>query len=329
MLALLPMLAGDIPWSAGGLMRCFDMVSEEGTHQQRHVPGRGQPRPDRPGVADRHARRRVPVADARPVGRPRQERAGRVLRHLGHRRHRRARRTRRRPDAVPQHHDGADGRRLRRPPGRRRHGHRRAVLHPDGPHPRRRDDRVPLPAAHAVAARGARLGRTGPASRRRQRLDRDHAARHQLPMGLVLASAGKAVAQNTGLAGGYPGNTGLDVLARGADVARAARGRARSRSARRTRRRRESASATRRPISHPATCCTCTGRAGAATATRCCATPPRWPPTCARARSPRGPRVGVRRGPARRWGRRRRHARLRVGCGDERRQRALDARDDR
>ncbi|MGK3946307.1 hydantoinase B/oxoprolinase family protein, partial [Streptomyces caeruleatus] len=31
MLALLPILAGDIPWSAGGLMRCFDLVSEEGT----------------------------------------------------------------------------------------------------------------------------------------------------------------------------------------------------------------------------------------------------------------------------------------------------------
>jgi hypothetical protein len=30
MLALLPILAGDIPWSAGGLMRCFDLVAEEG-----------------------------------------------------------------------------------------------------------------------------------------------------------------------------------------------------------------------------------------------------------------------------------------------------------
>jgi N-methylhydantoinase B len=33
-------------------------------------------------------------------------------------------------------------------------------------------------------------------------------------MGLVLASNGKAVAQNTGLAGGHPGNSGLDVVAR-------------------------------------------------------------------------------------------------------------------
>jgi N-methylhydantoinase B len=35
-----------------------------------------------------------------------------------------------------------------------------------------------------------------------------------VPMGLVLASAGKAVAQNAGLSGGHPGNTGLDVIAR-------------------------------------------------------------------------------------------------------------------
>src|SRR4029079_871923 len=39
-----------------------------------------------------------------------------------------------------------------------------------------------------------------------------------VPMGLVLASAGKSVTQNNGLAGGYPGNTGVEVLARGADI---------------------------------------------------------------------------------------------------------------
>jgi N-methylhydantoinase B len=40
-----------------------------------------------------------------------------------------------------------------------------------------------------------------------------------LPMGLILASAGKAVAQNAGLSGGLPGNTGLDVVARQSRVA--------------------------------------------------------------------------------------------------------------
>lgn len=36
--ALLPVLAGDIPWAAGGLMRCFDIVSEEGTLNNATFP---------------------------------------------------------------------------------------------------------------------------------------------------------------------------------------------------------------------------------------------------------------------------------------------------
>lgn len=38
MIALLPILAHDIPWSAGGLMRCFDLVSEEGTINNATFP---------------------------------------------------------------------------------------------------------------------------------------------------------------------------------------------------------------------------------------------------------------------------------------------------
>lgn len=38
MFALLPLLAGDIPWSVGGLMRCFDIVSEEGTINNASYP---------------------------------------------------------------------------------------------------------------------------------------------------------------------------------------------------------------------------------------------------------------------------------------------------
>jgi N-methylhydantoinase B len=38
MFALLPILAGDIPWSAGGLMRCFDLISEEGTINNASYP---------------------------------------------------------------------------------------------------------------------------------------------------------------------------------------------------------------------------------------------------------------------------------------------------
>jgi N-methylhydantoinase B len=35
-----------------------------------------------------------------------------------------------------------------------------------------------------------------------------------VPMGLVLASAGKAVSQNSGLSGGYPGNSGRETIVR-------------------------------------------------------------------------------------------------------------------
>lgn len=38
MLALLPTLAGDIPWAAGGLMRCFDIVTPEGTMNNAAFP---------------------------------------------------------------------------------------------------------------------------------------------------------------------------------------------------------------------------------------------------------------------------------------------------
>ncbi|HET6733388.1 hydantoinase B/oxoprolinase family protein [Mycobacterium sp.] len=36
--ALMPILAGDIPWSAGGLVRCFDIISDEGTINNATFP---------------------------------------------------------------------------------------------------------------------------------------------------------------------------------------------------------------------------------------------------------------------------------------------------
>jgi N-methylhydantoinase B len=35
---MLPILAGDIPWAAGGLMRCFDIISDEGTLNNATFP---------------------------------------------------------------------------------------------------------------------------------------------------------------------------------------------------------------------------------------------------------------------------------------------------
>lgn len=37
-MAVMPLLAGDIPWSAGGLLRCFDIVTEEGTINNATFP---------------------------------------------------------------------------------------------------------------------------------------------------------------------------------------------------------------------------------------------------------------------------------------------------
>ncbi|WHU46516.1 hydantoinase B/oxoprolinase family protein [Gordonia sp. L191] len=36
--AMLPVLAGDIPWAAGGIMRCFDLISDEGTINNATFP---------------------------------------------------------------------------------------------------------------------------------------------------------------------------------------------------------------------------------------------------------------------------------------------------
>ena len=150
-----------------------------GHAQQRHVPGRGQPGPDRPGLAHRQPGRGVPVPDAGPVPGTGQERPGHLLRDLGHRGHRRPGRARRGARPVPQHHHGADGRRVRRPAARRRDRHRRPVLHPAGPRPRRGDDRVPLPGAHPVAAGGAGQRRSRPSPGRRRCVGGVHPARHQ------------------------------------------------------------------------------------------------------------------------------------------------------
>ncbi len=60
-----------------------------GHAEQRHLPGGCRPRSDRPGLAHRQPRRRVPVPDARPLGGIQQERSGHLLRHLGYCRDRR------------------------------------------------------------------------------------------------------------------------------------------------------------------------------------------------------------------------------------------------
>src|SRR3712207_9101741 len=38
MFMTMPVLAGDIPWAAGGLLRCFEIITEEGTLNNARFP---------------------------------------------------------------------------------------------------------------------------------------------------------------------------------------------------------------------------------------------------------------------------------------------------
>ena len=219
MLALLPILAGDIPWSAGGLMRCFDLVTEEGTINNASFPAAVSRGPIGPAwltgtlVAECLSQMLDRSVD---LGRSVQASCcgtwdTAVIAGLDERG----------PVPVPfinilmepmaggygarPHADGMDtGGLFCIPMGRVPDTEMSEFLYPvlmlwrreepDSGGPGRQ--RGGVSASLAMTPRGT-----------------------SVPMGLVLASAGKAVAQNNGLAGGYPGNTGLEVIARGTGIA--------------------------------------------------------------------------------------------------------------
>jgi N-methylhydantoinase B len=220
MLALLPILAGDIPWSAGGLMRCFDLVADEGTLNNASFPaavGRGPIGPawltgnlvaeclsqmldqsqlghdtahvqssccgtwDTAVIAGLDQRGAVPTPFLSILMDPMAGGYG----------------------AQPQA-DGMDtGGLFCIPLGRVPDVEMTEFLYPvlalwrreepDSGGPGRR--RGGVSASMAITPHGT-----------------------SFPIGLVLASNGKAISQNNGLAGGYPGNTGIEWIARGADV---------------------------------------------------------------------------------------------------------------
>ncbi|KAA9166532.1 hydantoinase B/oxoprolinase family protein [Amycolatopsis acidicola] len=214
MLALLPILAGDIPWSAGGLMRCFDLVTEEGTLNNATFPaavGRGPIGPawltgnliaeclsqmldrdlelgnnvqatccgtwDTAVIAGLDERGEQPAPFLSIMMEPMAGGYG----------------------ARP-HADGVDtGGLFCIPMGRVPDVEMTEFLYPVLTLWRREVPDSGGPGRHRGGL-GASIAFT------------PHGT--SLPMGLVLASAGKAVAQNGGLSGGLPGNTGLDVVAR-------------------------------------------------------------------------------------------------------------------
>ncbi|MEA5362581.1 hydantoinase B/oxoprolinase family protein [Amycolatopsis sp., V23-08] len=219
MLAILPILAGDIPWSAGGLMRCFDLVTEEGTLNNATFPaavGRGPIGPawltgslvaeclaqmldrdlelgknvqatccgtwDTAVIAGLDERGETPAPFLSILMEPMAGGYGA------------------RPDA-----DGIDtGGLFCIPMGRVPDVEMTEFLYPVLTLWRREVPDSGGPGRHRGGL-GASIAMT------------PHGT--SIPMGLVLASAGKAVSQNNGLAGGHPGNSGLDVVARQSRIA--------------------------------------------------------------------------------------------------------------
>ncbi|OIJ28017.1 hydantoinase B/oxoprolinase family protein [Nocardioides luteus] len=218
MLALLPILANDIPWSAGGLMRCFDLVSEEGTINNATYPAAVSRGPIGPAwltgtlvaqclsqMLDRSADLGKSVQAAccgtwdTAVVAGLDERSDVPTPFLNVMMEPMAGGFGARPEM-----DGMDtGGLFCIPMGRIPDVEMTEFLYPlltlwrreepDSGGPGRQ--RGGVSASLAVTLHGS-----------------------SQPAGLVLASAGKAVSQNNGLAGGYPGNTGLDAVARRVDI---------------------------------------------------------------------------------------------------------------
>lgn len=218
MLAIMPMLADDIPWSAGGLMRCFDLVAEEGTIVNATYPAAVSRAPIGPAWAlgalvaeclsqmmDRTVefRDRVQAAccgthDTAVVAGLDQRGAVPVpflnivmdVVAAGY-------------GARPQT-DGMDtGGVFCIPMGRLPDVEMTEYLYPLMTVWRREEPD------------------TGGPGRQRGGLSGSAAFipyGTEVPIGLVVASAGKGVSQNGGLAGGYPGNTAVGVVARNAGI---------------------------------------------------------------------------------------------------------------
>ncbi len=219
MLALLPILAGDIPWSAGGLMRCFDLVTEEGTLNNATFPAavsRGPIGPawltgslvaeclaqmlDRDLELGRNVQATCCGTWDTAVIAGLDERGEQPAPFLSIIMEPMAGGYGARPNA-----DGIDtGGLFCIPMGRVPDVEMTEFLYPVLTLWRREVPDSGGPGRHRGGL-GASIAIT------------PHGT--SVPMGLVLASAGKAVAQNAGLCGGHPGNSGLDVVARRSRVA--------------------------------------------------------------------------------------------------------------
>lgn len=218
MLAIMPMLADDIPWSAGGLMRCFDLIAEEGSIVNATFPA---------------AVSRAPIGPAWALGALVAECLSQMMDRTVEFRDRvqasccgthdtavMAGLDQRSETPVPflnvvmdvvaagygarPQVDGMDtGGVFCIPMGRLPDVEMTEYLYPLMTLWRREEPDSGGPGRH-------RGGLSGSAA--------FIPYGTEVPVGLVIASAGKSVSQNGGLAGGYPGNTAVGMVARNTGV---------------------------------------------------------------------------------------------------------------
>ncbi|MBC2637603.1 MULTISPECIES: hydantoinase B/oxoprolinase family protein [unclassified Rhodococcus (in: high G+C Gram-positive bacteria)] len=214
MLAVLPHLSGDIPWSTGGIMRCFDIITEEGTINNATFPAAVSRAPIGPAwltgnlvaeclsnmletadVTNGHVQATCCGTWDTAVIAGLDERNGASVPFLS---------IMMEPMAggfgAQPHADGMDtGGLLGIPMGRVPDVEMTELMYPVLALWRREEIDSGGPGRHrgGVSASLALV---------------PHGT--STPMGLVLASAGKAVSQNSGLSGGYPGNSGRETIIR-------------------------------------------------------------------------------------------------------------------
>lgn len=216
---VLPLLAGDIPWAAGGLMRCFEIVTDEDTITNASFPAAVGKAPFGPawGAGNLVAEVLAKMLDAEPAHRRDVQsicngttdlcvvsgvdvRGGASKGFVspifdmmagGY--------------GAQVHHDGVDtGGRLIIPAARAPDVEMTEYLYPLVALWRREETDSGGPGRQ-------RGGMSGSVCYVQHPDQRD-------PMSLVVSGTGKVANQNVGLAGGYPGNSQLDLVVRGVEV---------------------------------------------------------------------------------------------------------------
>ncbi|MET8428744.1 hydantoinase B/oxoprolinase family protein [Nocardia sp. NPDC004860] len=212
---VLPLLAGDIPWAAGGLMRCFDIIAEENTITNASFPAAVGKGPFGPawGAANLVAEVIAKMLDAEPTRRTDVQAICNGTTDM----------------CVVSGMDTRDGDRkgFVSPVFDVMAGGYGAQVHYDGVDT---GGRLIIPAARAPDVEMTEYLYPLVALWRREQTDSGGPGRqrggmsgsvcyvqhpHQSePVSLVVSGTGKVANQNVGLAGGYPGNSQLDMVIR-------------------------------------------------------------------------------------------------------------------